>query len=46
MIENITADERAAMRAYVLRMEVRLSTLHRIAGLFIFLRLCQSLSGG
>ncbi len=35
MIENITADERAAMRAYVQRMEVRLSTLHRIAGLFI-----------
>ncbi len=32
---NYTPDERAAMRAYVQRAEVRLSTMHRIAGAFL-----------
>lgn len=32
---SLQADERAALRAYLQRTEVRLSTLHRVAGLFV-----------
>jgi hypothetical protein len=32
---SYTADERAAMRAYLQRSEVRLSTMHRVAGAFL-----------
>lgn len=33
--QSFNADERAAMRAYVQRSEVRLSTMHRVAGVFL-----------
>lgn len=32
---NFTPDDKMAMRVYLQRMEVRLSTIHRIAGLFL-----------
>jgi len=34
-IEPITPEAKAAMRAYLQRSEVRLSTMHRVAGIFL-----------